>query len=53
MSFTRTITEGDMDSRSEEFVHEVRNDAPSYDADFEVDGMEESVGAKILGLFGE
>jgi len=51
MPFSRTITEGDMDSRSEEFVHEVNNDAPSHDADFEVDGMEESIGARILGLF--
>ena len=51
MPFVRTITEGDLDSRAEEFVRDVSNDARLHDADFEVDGMDESAGSMVFGRF--
>ena len=52
MAFENTITEYDMDANSKQFVQGLRGDAGEFEPDLAVDGMNESILSRILGLFG-
>ena len=52
MAFENTITEMDLDAKSQHFVQGQRNDGQDYDPDLVVDGMSESILSRLFGLFG-
>jgi hypothetical protein len=52
MAFENTITERDLDRKSQYFVQGQRNDGQDYEPDFVVDGMSESFLSRLFGLFG-
>ncbi|MEL7185141.1 MAG: hypothetical protein AAFN50_01750 [Pseudomonadota bacterium] len=52
MAFENTITEYDMDANSQEFVQGLRGTASDIEPDLAVDGLNESILSRILGLFG-
>ncbi len=52
MSFDNTITEYDMDANSQQFVQGLRGDGSDFEPDLAVDGLNEGILSRILGLFG-
>jgi hypothetical protein len=52
MAFESTITELDMDPKSEQFVQSLRVDIGDMEPDLSVDGLSESILSRIMGLFG-
>ena len=52
MAFENTITEQDMDAKSQHFVQGFRNDNFEMEPDLAVDGLSESILSRLLGLFG-
>ena len=52
MAFENTITEMDLDLKSQHFVKGQRNDGQDYEPDLVVDGMSESRLSRLFGLFG-
>jgi hypothetical protein len=52
MAFENTITERDLDRKSQYFVQGQRNDGQDYEPDLLVDGMSESILSRLFGLFG-
>lgn len=52
MAFENTITEYDMDANSQQFVQGLRGAAGDREPDLAVDGLNDSILSKILGLFG-
>lgn len=52
MAFESTITEQDMDPKSEQFVQSLRGDIGDMEPDLSVDGLSESILSRIMGLFG-
>ena len=52
MAFENTITEHDMDAKSQQFVQSLRGDASDIEPDLAVDGLSESILSRLLGLFG-
>lgn len=51
MAFENTITEQDMDAASRQFVHGLKDSAAGNAADLDVDGLTESLLARIIRLF--
>lgn len=51
MAFDTTITEQDMDVKSQQFVQGLRGDVSNFEPDLSVDGLSESILSRILGLF--
>jgi hypothetical protein len=51
MAFENTITEQDMDAASRQFVHGLKDSAAGDAADLDVDGLTESLLARIIRLF--
>ena len=51
MAFENTITEQDMDLKSQQFVQGLRSDAGDIEPDLSVDGLSESILSRIKGLF--
>jgi hypothetical protein len=52
MAFENTITEMDLDARSQQFVQGLRNEGQDYEPDLVVDGMSESILSRLFSLFG-
>ena len=52
MAFDNTITEYDMDANSKQFAQTLRGDGGDLEPDLAVDGLNESILSRILGLFG-
>ena len=52
MAFDKTITEMDLDSKSQKFVQELRADERDSEPDLAVDGLSDSILSRLLGLFG-
>lgn len=52
MAFDNTITEQDMDAKSQQFVQGLRGEGGDHEPDLAVDGLSESILSRILGLFG-
>jgi hypothetical protein len=52
MAFESTITEMDLDAKSQLYVQGQRNDGQEYEPDLVVDGMSESILSRLLGLLG-
>jgi len=52
MAFENTITECDMDSKSQHVVQGLRGDSQDFEPDLAVDGLSESVLSRLLSLLG-
>jgi hypothetical protein len=50
MGLENTITEQDLDAASQEFVQGFRNDGKELEPDLAVDGLSESIIAKLIRL---
>jgi hypothetical protein len=51
MAFENTITEKDMDARSQTLAQAIRCDSGDFEPDLSVDGLSDSILAKLLRLF--
>ncbi len=51
MAFESTITEHDMDAASQTFVQGLSGDNGDFEPDLAVDGMSDSILARLLRLF--
>ncbi len=51
MAFENTITEQDMDATTRQYVQGLGSDHGHRDPDLDIDGLTESLLARILGLF--
>jgi hypothetical protein len=51
MAFKNTITEQDMDANTRQFVQSIEVDSDQTDPDLDIDGLSESLLARIVGLF--
>ena len=51
MAFENTITEKDMDAGSQTLAQGIRRDICDYEPDLSVDGLSDSILAKLLRLF--
>jgi hypothetical protein len=51
MAFESTITEKDMDTGSQALAHTVRGDKADFEPDLSVDGLSDTILAKLLRLF--
>jgi hypothetical protein len=51
MAFENTITEQDMDAKSQQYVQGLRGDLGDMEPDLSVDGLSESILSRIMGLF--
>ena len=51
MDFENTTTEQDMDTSTQQFVQSLRPDPGHRDADLDIDGLSESLLARVVGLF--
>ena len=51
MAFENTITEQDMDAASRQFVQGFKNSSTGSAADLDVDGLSESLLARLIRLF--
>ena len=51
MAFESTITEKDMDSTSQHFVQWLHGDKGDFEPDLAVDGLSDSILARLLRLF--
>ena len=52
MAFESTITEQDMDPKTQQFVQGLRGDPGDMEPDLSVDGLSDSILSRIVGLFG-
>jgi hypothetical protein len=52
MAFENTITENDLDANAQNFVQGLRTDNLDIEPDLTVDGLNESILSRLLGLFG-
>jgi hypothetical protein len=52
MAFESTITEHDMDAKSQAFVQGMRAERQNLEPDLTVDGLNDSILARLLRLFG-
>lgn len=52
MAFENTITEMDLDAKTQTFVQGLNNDKADYEPDLAVDGMSESILSRLFSLFG-
>ena len=52
MAFETTITENDLDAKSQKFVQGLRADGLDSEPDLTVDGLSDSILSRLLGLFG-
>ncbi len=51
MAFENTITENDMDAATQKVVQGFRRDKVDYEPDLAVDGLSDSILARLLRLF--
>lgn len=51
MAFENTTTEQNMDATSRQFVQGIRQDSDHRDPDLDIDGLSESLLARVMGLF--
>jgi hypothetical protein len=51
MAFENTTTEQDMDANTRQFVQSIKVDSVQDDPDLDIDGLSESLLARIAGLF--
>ena len=51
MAFENTMTEMEMDAKSQQLVQSLRSKGQDYEPDLDVEGMSESILSRILGLF--
>jgi hypothetical protein len=51
MAFENTTTEQDMDANTRQFVQSIKVDSVQDDPDLDIDGLSESLLARIVGLF--
>jgi hypothetical protein len=52
MAFENTITENDLDANAQNFVQGLRTDNLDIEPDLTVDGLNDSILSRLLGLFG-
>ena len=52
MVFDSTVTEQDLDPRSQQYLQGLGSDAGEREMDLDVDGLSGGFFARILGLFG-
>ena len=52
MSFEETITEYDMDANARQIARIMSSDGDELEPDLAVDGLNESIVSRLLGLFG-
>jgi len=51
MAFENTMTEMEMDLKSQKLVQSLRSKGQDYEPDLDVEGMSETILSRILGLF--
>jgi hypothetical protein len=51
MAFENTITEQDIDANTRQYVQSIKADSGHGDPDLDIDGLSESLLARIVGLF--
>ena len=51
MAFENTMTEMEMDLKSQKLVQSLRNKEQDYEPDLDVEGMSDSILSRIVGLF--
>ena len=51
MAFENTITEIDLDAKSQQLIQGLRNEKQDYEPDLDVEGMSESILSRLIGLF--
>ena len=51
MAFDNTITEVEMDAKSQQLVQGLREEGQDYEPDLDVEGMSDSILSRIIGLF--
>jgi hypothetical protein len=51
MAFENTITESEMDVKSQQLVQGLREKGQEYQPDLDVEGMSDSILSRIFGLF--
>jgi len=51
MAFENTITEVEMDVKSQQLVQGLREDGQDYELDLDVEGMSDSILSRLFGLF--
>lgn len=51
MAFENTMTEMEMDLKSQKLVQSLRNKGQDYEPDLDVEGMSDSILSRIVGLF--
>jgi hypothetical protein len=52
MAFENTITERDLDARTQQFLRGMRAENDEYEPDLAVDGLSDSILSRFIGLFG-
>ncbi len=52
MAFESTITEHEMDAKSQAFVQGMRAERQDFQPDLDVDGLSDSILSRFLRLFG-
>ena len=51
MAVENTITESEMDAKSQRLVQGLREEGPEFEPDLDVEGMSDSILSRIFGLF--
>ena len=51
MAFDNTITEVEMDAKSQQLVQGLREEGQEFEPDLDVEGMSDSILSRIIGLF--
>ncbi len=52
MAFDKTITEYEMDAQTQQMVQGLQQKGGEFEPDLAVDGLDQSILSRILGLFG-
>jgi hypothetical protein len=51
MAFENTITEIEMDAKSQQLVKGLREERQEYEPDLDVEGMSDSILSRLIGIF--
>jgi len=51
MAFENTTTEQDMDAKTRQYVQSIKVDSDQGDPDLDIDGLNDSLLGRIVGLF--
>ena len=51
MAFENTITEIDLDAKSQQLLQGLRQEGQEFEPDLDVEGMSDSILSRLIGLF--